>query len=60
MTTIKLPDENDSYIAAGNIVNEILLAHREKWNGDDEIQDMLAEAFVKGYAFKEEQLNEPS
>lgn len=47
-------DENDPYTAAGNIINEILLAHKDKWNGDDEIQDMLAEAFVKGVKFERE------
>lgn len=45
-------DENSPYIAAGNIVNDILLAHRDKWNGDDEIQDMLAEAFIAGVKFE--------
>jgi hypothetical protein len=44
-------DENDPSIAAANIVNEILLAHRSKWNGDDEIQDMVAEAFVRGVKY---------
>ena len=52
MSNIESVDENDPYIAAGNIINDILLAHREKWNGDDEIQDMLAEAFVKGVEFE--------
>jgi len=41
-------DENAPEIEIGNIVNDILLAHKEKWNGDDEIQDMLAEAIVRG------------
>lgn len=50
-----MSDENNVYVAAGNEVNEVLLAHREKWNGDDEIQDMLAEAFVRGYKFAKEQ-----
>jgi len=47
-------DENAPSIAAGNIINEILLKHREKWNGDDEIQDMLAEAFVRGVKFEQD------
>lgn len=51
----ELPDENNPYIAAGNIINVILLAHREKWGGDNEIQDMLSEAFVKGVAFERSQ-----
>jgi len=50
----KTIDENDPSIAAGNIINEILLKHREKWNGDDEIQDMLAEAFVRGVKFEQD------
>ncbi len=41
-------DENTPEVEIGNLVNEILLAHKEKWNGDDEIQDMVAEAFVRG------------
>lgn len=47
-------DENDINIAAGNVVNEVLLAHKDKWNGDDEIQDMVAEAFVRGVKFERE------
>lgn len=50
-------DENEPNIAAANIINDILLKHKEKWNGDDEIQDMLAEAFVKGIDFERRQLN---
>ena len=44
-------DENAPEIEAGNIVNDILLAHRTKWNGDDEIQDMVSEAFVRGVKY---------
>lgn len=51
-------DENAPEIEAGNIVNEILLAHREKWNGDDEIQDMLAEAFVMGVKYWQDKSRE--
>lgn len=47
-------DENDINIAAGNVVNEVLLAHKDKWNGDDEIQDMVAEAFIRGVKFERE------
>lgn len=53
-------DENDPSIEAGNIINEILLAHKEKWNGDDEIQDMLAEAFVKGVDFEQRAVPAPT
>lgn len=54
-----LPDEIDPYIEAGNIVNDILIAHKDKWAGDDEIQDMLAEAFVKGVKFERENKDTP-
>lgn len=48
--------ENDESIEAGNIVNEILLAHKAKWNGDDEIQDMVAEGFVRGVKYWQEKI----
>ena len=43
-------DKNETApeIEIGNLVNEILLAHKDVWGGNDEIQDMVAEAFVKG------------
>jgi len=49
---VLLPDENEIHLKAGNILNKILLAHKQKWHGDNEIQDMLAEAFVKGVEFE--------
>ncbi len=48
--TLYLPDENDPYIVAGNIINDILIDH--EWNGDEEVQDMLAEAFVRGVEYE--------
>lgn len=48
-------DENEIHVRAGNIINDILLAHKKKWNGNDEIQDMLAEAFVRGVAFERDE-----
>lgn len=41
-------DENAPEIEVANLVNDILLVHKDVWGGDDEIQDMVAEAFVKG------------
>lgn len=49
-------DENAPEVEIANIVNRILLEHRDKWNGDDEIQDMVAQAFVEGMKYREEQL----
>lgn len=51
-------DENAPEIECGNIINEILLAHKDKWNGDDEIQDMLAEAFVRGVKYWQEKTDD--
>jgi hypothetical protein len=45
-------DENAPAVEAGNIINEILLNHRSVWKGDDEIQDMVAEAFVRGVVWE--------
>lgn len=52
----ELPDENTPELECANIVNDILLAHRDKWKGDDEIQYMLVEAFVRGVAYWQEQV----
>lgn len=52
-----LPDENDPAIAGGNEVNEVLLKHKGFWEAGvsqamiDEVQDMCAESFVRGYRF---------
>lgn len=52
-----LPDENDPSVAGGNEVNEVLLAHKGFWENEDtqamidEVQDMCAEAFVRGVRF---------
>ena len=51
-------DEFSEFVEAGNIINDILLAHKEKWDGDDEVQDMLAEAFVKGVKFWQDKTKE--
>lgn len=53
-----LPDENSPEIAAGNEVNEVLLKHKGFWENEDtqamvdEVQDMCAEAFVRGVRFE--------
>jgi hypothetical protein len=57
---MNLPDENAPNIAAGNEVNEVLLAHKGFWENEDtqamidEVQDMCAEAFVRGVRFERE------
>jgi hypothetical protein len=57
-TTNNLPDENNEWVETGNIINEILLAHKEKWDGDDEIQDMVAEAFIRGVKYWQDKLKD--
>lgn len=46
-------DENAPEVTAGNIVNEVLLAHKGFWEKDaqsmiNEVQDMVAAGFVEG------------
>ena len=53
-----MQDENSPEIEIGNLVNEILIAHKDVWNGDDEIQDMVAEAFIKGIKWERERADE--
>lgn len=50
----KPKDENSEFTEAANIINEVLLDHKEKWNGDDEIQDMCVESFLRGVKYWQE------
>jgi len=51
-------DENSPEAEVSNIINDILLEHKEAWGGDDEVQDMLIEAFLKGVKYWQEQDND--
>jgi hypothetical protein len=52
-------DENSEFAEAGNIVNEVLLAHKDKW-ADETIRMYILNAWELGYLYKhgDEELKE--